>query len=71
LDTWAGLGLIVTGMRRQGFQLSLGDHGTERWIAVFYEGGGGQGPISASGVAQEATPWRAVQRAAWTASRSG
>jgi hypothetical protein len=23
LDTWAGLGLVVTGMARQGFQLSL------------------------------------------------
>jgi hypothetical protein len=56
-------------MARQGFQLSLGDHGAGRWIAVFYEGGGGQEPISAAGVAQEATPWRAVQRAAWAAVR--
>jgi uncharacterized membrane protein len=67
LDNWAGLGLVVAGMQRRGFQLSLGDHGAGRWIAVFYEGGGGQEPISAAGVAQEATPWRAVQRAAWVA----
>jgi hypothetical protein len=67
LDSWTGLGLVVTGMARQGFQLGLGDHGAGRWIAVFYEGGGGQEPISAAGVAREATPWRAVQRAAWVA----
>jgi hypothetical protein len=48
-------------------QLGLGDHGAERWIAVFYEGGGGQEPVTAAGVAQEATPWRAVQSAAWAA----
>jgi hypothetical protein len=65
LDTWTGIGLVVTGMRRQGFQLGLGDHGAGRWIAVFYEGGGGQQPVTAAGVAQEATPWRAVQSAAW------
>jgi hypothetical protein len=35
LDNWAGLGLVVTGMRRQGYQLGLGDHGAGRWIAVF------------------------------------
>jgi len=61
LDTWAGLGLVVAGMRRHGYQLSLGDHVAGRWIAVFYGGGGGQEPINAAGVAQEATPWRAVR----------
>jgi hypothetical protein len=67
LDTWAGLGLVVAGMAHQGFTVSLGEHGVGRWIAVFFHGRGGQEPIAAAGTAQEPTPWRAVQRAAWAA----
>jgi hypothetical protein len=52
-------------MSRQGFTVSLGEHGVGRWIAVFYHGGGGHEPIAAAGTTQEATPRRAVQRAAW------
>jgi hypothetical protein len=40
LDSWRGLGDIVTGMRRQGFKLGLEDFG-ERWVAAFYRGSGG------------------------------
>jgi hypothetical protein len=69
LDSWAGTGLIVVGMAHQGFQVSLGDHGAGRWIAVFYQGGGGHRPIEAAATAQEASPGRAVQRAAWSALR--
>jgi hypothetical protein len=54
-------------MAHQGFQVSLGDHGAGRRIAVFYQEGGGHQPIKAAGTAQEATPWGAVQRAAWGA----
>ncbi len=54
-------------MARQGFQVSLGNHGSGRWIAVFYRGSGGHEPIEAAGEAQAATPWRAVQDAAWAA----
>jgi hypothetical protein len=50
-------------MSYQGFQLSLGEHGAGRWIAVFFHGSGGHEPLVAVGTAQEATPWRAVQRA--------
>jgi hypothetical protein len=67
LDSWSGIGLIVTGMSRQGFTVSLGEHGVGRWLAVFHHGRGGHGPIAGAGRAQEATPWRAVQRAAWEA----
>jgi len=52
-------------MAHQGFQISLGGHGAGQWIAVFYRGRGGHEPIAAAGTAQAATPWRAVQRAAW------
>jgi hypothetical protein len=64
LDSWLGIGLVVVGMAHQGFQVSLGDHGAGRWIAVFFHGSGGQEPLVAEGTAQEPTPWRAVQRAA-------
>jgi hypothetical protein len=67
LDSWAGIGLVGVGMAHQGYQVSLGEHGSARWIAVFYRAGGGHEPVVAAGTAQEVTPWRAVQRAAWAA----
>jgi hypothetical protein len=67
LDSWAGIGLVVVGMAHQGYQVSLGEHGAARWIAVFYRPGRGHEPVMAAGTAQEPTPWRAVQRAAWVA----
>ena len=65
LDSWAGIWLLVVGMAHRGYQVSLGEHGTARWIVVFYRAGGGHEPVVAAGTAQEATAWRAVQRAAW------
>jgi hypothetical protein len=67
LDSWSGIGLIVVGMAHQGYTVSLGEHGAGRWIAAFFYGRGGHEPIAAAGTAQEGTPWRAVQRAAWAA----
>jgi hypothetical protein len=66
LDTWTGIGHVIVGMKRQGYEVSLGDHGGQ-WIAVFYEGHGGYETLRAAGTAQEPTPWCAVQRAAWEA----
>ena len=52
-------------MARQGFQVSLGDHGAGQWIAVFYDAGhGGPHGLTAVGTAQASTPWHAVQIAA-------
>jgi hypothetical protein len=65
--SWAGIGLVVVGMAHQGFQVSLGEHGAGQWMAVFYQGHGGHDAVRAAGTAQESTPWRAVQRAAWAA----
>jgi hypothetical protein len=59
--------LIVVGMTHQGVQVSLGEHGAGQWIAVFYAGHRGHEPVAAAGTMQAATPWRAVQRAAWDA----
>src|SRR5437867_12155043 len=64
LDCWRGIGDVVTGMKRQGYEFSIGDHGGQ-WIAVFYEGHGGYETLNAAGTAQAATPWRATQRTAW------
>ena len=66
LDTWTGIGHIVVGMKRHGYEVSMGDHGGQ-WIAVFYEGHGGYETLRAAGTAQAPTPWGAVQRAAWEA----
>jgi hypothetical protein len=66
-DNWHGLGQVVVGMRRHGLQISLGEHGAGQWIAVFYSGHGGHQPVTPAGTAQAATPWGAVQRAAWAA----
>ena len=67
LDCWRGIGDVVVGMKRQGYEVSLGDHGSGQWIAVFYQGQGGYQPLEAAGTAQAPTPCCAVQRAAWTA----
>jgi len=67
LDSWRGIGDVIVGMKRQGYEVSLGDHGSGQWIAVFYAGHGGEHPLETAGTAQGATPWRAVQRAAWEA----
>jgi hypothetical protein len=56
LDSWSGIGLVVVGMAHQGYQVSLGEHGTARWIAVFFRVDGGHEPVAAAGTAHEATP---------------
>ena len=63
LDTWEGLGLVTVGVERLGYRLSL-SHITEgEWRAQF-----SAHPMWASaGYGVAATPWGAVQRAAWAA----
>jgi hypothetical protein len=63
LDTWSGLGLIVAGMTHQGWDLQLTAYAARDWRANFFPVGIAH-PI-VGGTAQERTPWRAVQRAAW------
>jgi hypothetical protein len=65
LDSWAGIGDIERGMARQGYDLSLTRYATEGWRATFYISGKEHSATSATGSAWEATPWRAVQVAAW------
>jgi hypothetical protein len=51
LDSWSGIGLIVVGIAHQSYQVSLGEHGAARWIAVFYRPGRGHEPVAAAGTA--------------------
>jgi len=63
LDRWSGVGLVAAGMARQGYDLELTRFGDEGWRATFSPAGRAHSVISGS--AWEATPWRAVQGAAW------
>jgi hypothetical protein len=65
LDSWRGLGEVVSGMHRGGWDLQLTEYGDGYWRATFYVTG--QAHSIVGGSAWEATAWRAVQRAAWEA----
>ena len=69
LDSWAGIGHVVVGMGRQGYDLQLTRYDERGWRATFYTTGMEHSPTSATGTAWEPTPWRATQRAAWEALR--
>jgi hypothetical protein len=69
LDSWHGIGLVTAGMHRQGYDLQLTQYDDRGWRATFYTSGMEHSPTGATGSAWEATPWRAVQRAAWQALR--
>ena len=63
LDTWEGMGLVTVGIERLGYRLSLSHIAEGEWRAHF-----SAHPIWASaGYGVAATPWQAVQRAAWAA----
>jgi hypothetical protein len=38
-DSWGGIGRIVVGMARQGYDLQLTRYGDEGWRATFYPAG--------------------------------
>ena len=62
LDSWEGVGLITVGVERRGLRLSL-SHITEgEWRAQFM---GESALLAPRGYGVAATPWRAVQMAAW------
>jgi hypothetical protein len=68
LDNWSGIGLLAVGMHRQGLRLSLSHVADGEWRCVFM----GENPMLApKGFGVAATPWRAVQRAAWAAVNRG
>jgi len=65
LDTWAGIGLIIAGMTHQGWDVQLTACAARGWRATFFVGAMAHSIVAGS--AWEPSPWRAVQRAAWTA----
>ena len=65
LDTWTGVGLITLGVERRGYRLSLSHIADGEWRAVFM----GNPMVAPKGFGVAATPWGAVQRAAWAAMR--
>jgi hypothetical protein len=63
LDTWTGLGLITVGVERLDLRLSLSHIADNEWRARF----DGDPMFASVGFGVAATPWRAVQDAAWRA----
>jgi hypothetical protein len=66
MDSWRGLGAVAAGMHAHGFDLELRQF-PHAWRANFYPTGLAHSIVSGS--AWEPTPWRAVQRAAWSSLR--
>jgi hypothetical protein len=69
LDSWTGLGTIVTGMERQGYDVSLTRY-PEGWRATFIRRDHTSRPRVGQVLRFHATPWRAVQVAARDALRT-
>ena len=67
LSTWTGIGHVIGGMHRQGYDVQLTQYDERGWRATFYVTGMEHSATSASASAWGETPWRAVQRAAWVA----
>src|SRR5215831_517344 len=65
LDSWTGIGHVVVGMHRQGYDLQLTQYDDKGWRVTFYTTGMEHSPTSAIGTSWEKTPWHARQRAAW------
>jgi hypothetical protein len=65
LEGWSGLGLVVGGLARQGYDLQLTAYADRGWRATFYVTGVVHSIVAGSAYAP--TPWAAVQRAAWQA----
>jgi hypothetical protein len=63
LDSWNGLGAVVTGMERQGYDASLTRY-PEGWRAAFLPRDHTTRPWVGQVLSFHATPWRAVQSAA-------
>ena len=64
MDSWTGLGRVVSAMTAQGYNAELREYPLG-WRANFYWTGNAHSIVLGS--AWEPTPWRAVERAAWEA----
>ena len=66
-DSWRGMGQVIAGMHRQGYDVQLTQYDERGWRATFYVTGMEHSATSTTASAWEETPWRAVQVAAWSA----
>src|SRR5437762_4945483 len=64
LDSWPGIGHVVAGMARQGYDLELRRYDGQGWRAMFFPSGFEHSLTSHAGTAWAKNPWEAVQRAA-------
>src|SRR3989449_11272694 len=64
LNTGSGIGHVVAGMARQGYDLELRRYDGQGWRAMFFPSGFEHSLTSHAGSAWAASPWAAVQRAA-------
>ena len=67
LDSWTGVGLITVGVERLGTRLRLTHLEENEWRASFES----NARFAPDGFGVAATPWAAVQRAAWQALGGG
>lgn len=67
LGSWRGIGLVVAGMERQGYDVELMRQDGLGWRASFYVTGRVHSFTATTGTAFGATPWDAVHGAAWAA----
>jgi hypothetical protein len=66
LNSWSGLGAVVIGMERQGYDVSLTRY-PQCWRCTFLARDHTTRPWVGQVLSFHETPWRAVQHAAWTA----
>ena len=64
LDSWPGIGHVVAGMARQGYDLELRRYDGQGWRAMFFPSGFEHSLTSHAGSAWALSPWAATQRAA-------
>jgi hypothetical protein len=65
LDSWTGVGHIVTGMLRQRYDVSITSY-EQGWRATFLRRDHATRPWVGQILSFHPSPWRAVQHAAWT-----
>jgi hypothetical protein len=63
-DTWRGIGDVVAGMARQGYDLELRRYDGRGWRAMFFLSGSEHSLTADAGSAWAPSPWEAAQRAA-------
>ena len=63
-DNWRGIGDVVAGMARQGYDLELRRYDGQGWRALFFAEGFEHSLTSHAGGGWALSPWTAVQEAA-------